>query len=85
MLDDLNITSPDQIWSGDETGVQNMPKEQLVVGEEGTPSVTQVSGEQGETSTILTFANAVGLQCPPINDHVISYACDSWNVKENSI
>ena len=40
MLDGLNITSPDQIWSGDETGVQNVPKEQLVVGEEGTPSVT---------------------------------------------
>ena len=45
VLDDLNITSPDQIWSGDETSVQNVPKEQLVVGEEGTPSVTQVSGE----------------------------------------
>ena len=69
MLDDLNITSPDQIWSGDETGVQNVPKEQLVVGEEGTPSVTQVSGEQGETSTILTFVNAVGLQCPPMVIH----------------
>ena len=32
---------------------------------EGTPTVTQVSGEQGETSTILTFVNVVGLVCPP--------------------
>ena len=66
MLDDLNITASDQIWSGDETDVQNIPKEQLVVGEEGTQSVTQVSGEQGKTSTILTFVNAVGLQYPPM-------------------
>ena len=26
------ITSPDQIWSGDETGVQNVPKEVKVLG-----------------------------------------------------
>ena len=52
MLDDLGITSPNQIWSVDENGVQNVPEEQMVVGEEGTPNVTQVSGEQGETSNI---------------------------------
>ena len=26
------ITSPDQIWSGDEMGVQNVPKEVKVIG-----------------------------------------------------
>ena len=78
MLDDLNITSPDQIWSGNETGVQNVPKEQLVVGEEGTPSVTQVSGEQGETSAILTFVNAVGLQCPPMVIHHGKHIQEYW-------
>ena len=28
VLKDLGINSPGQIWSGDETGVQNVPKEQ---------------------------------------------------------
>ena len=31
VLADLNITSPEQIWSGDETGVQNVPKEEFVL------------------------------------------------------
>ena len=78
MLDDLNITAPDQIWSGDETGVQNVPKEQLVVGEERTPSVIQVSGEQGETSTMLTFVNAIGLQCPPMVIHCGKHVQEYW-------
>ena len=38
VLKDLGINSPEQIWSGDETGVQNVPKEQLVVGATGTPA-----------------------------------------------
>ena len=32
VLKDLGINSPEQIWSGDETGVQNVPKEQSVLG-----------------------------------------------------
>ena len=32
ILKDLGINSPEQIWSGDETGVQNVPKEQSVLG-----------------------------------------------------
>ena len=78
VLEDLGITSPNQIWSGDETGVQNVPKEQMVVGEEGTPTVTQVSGEQGETSTILTFVNAVSLVCPPIVIHHGQHVQEYW-------
>ena len=50
-------------------GYKMLPKEQMVVGEEGTPTLTQVSGEQDETSTILTFVNAVGLVCPPMIIH----------------
>ena len=69
VLKDLEINSPEQIWSGDETGVQNVPKEQLVVGATGTPASQTVSGEQGETSTILSSVNAVGLVCPPMVIH----------------
>ena len=69
VLKDLGINSPEQIWSGDETGVQNVPKEQLVVGATGTPANQTVSDEQGETSTILSFVNGVGLVCPPMVIH----------------
>ena len=78
VLEDLGITFPNQIWSGDETGVQNVPKEQMVVGEEGTPTLTQVSGGQGETSTILTFVNAIGLVCPPMVIHHGQHVQEYW-------
>ena len=69
VLKDLGINSLEQMWSGDETGIQNVPKEQLVVGATGTPATQTVSGEQGETSTILPFVNSVGLVCPPMVIH----------------
>ena len=46
VLKDLGINSPKQIWSGEETGVQNVPKKQLVVGATGTPANQTVSGKQ---------------------------------------
>ena len=55
VLKDLGINSPEQIWSGDKSGVQNVPKVELVIGATGTPAHQTVSGEQGETSTILSF------------------------------
>ena len=69
VLKDLGINSPEQIWSGDETGVQNVPKEQLVIGATGTPAHQTVSGEQGETSTILSFVSGVGKICLPMVIH----------------
>ena len=66
---DLGISSPEQIWSGDETSVENVPKEQLVVGATETPATQTVNGEQGETSTLLSFVNGVGLVCPTMAIH----------------
>ena len=40
-----------------------------MVGATGTPASQTVSGEQGETSTILSFVNGVGLVCPPMVIH----------------
>ena len=57
VLNDLNINSPEQIWSGDETGVQNVPKEEVVLCVKGKKAYQTVAAEQGETSTILTFVN----------------------------
>ena len=31
VLHDLGINSPEQIWSGDESGIQNVPKEKNVL------------------------------------------------------
>ena len=52
---EVGIVSPGQIWSGDETGVQNVPKEIKVLGIKNIRTFQQVSSEQGETSTILSF------------------------------
>ena len=67
--DTAGIISPDQIWSGDETGVQNVPKEVKVLGVKHIRTFQQVSSEQGETSTILSFVSAGGKVCPPLVIH----------------
>ena len=67
--DKFDILSPCQIWSGDETGVQNVPKEVKVLGCKNTRTFQQVSGEQGETSTVLTFVNTAGQSVPPLIIH----------------
>ena len=75
------ITSPEQIWSGDETGVQNVPKEVKVVGMKKIRTFQQVAAEQGETSTILTFVNACGDVVPPMVIHKAARVQESWKVK----
>ena len=61
----FGILSPCQIWSRDETGIQNVPKEVKVLGCKNIRTFQQVSGEQGEMSTVLTFVNATGQSVPP--------------------
>ena len=75
------ITSPSQIWSGDETGIQNIPKEVKVVGAKNIRTFQQVVSEQGETSIILTFINACGDVVPPMVIHKAARVQDSWKVK----
>ena len=68
-MKNLGIVSPEQMWSGDETGVQNVPKEDRFLGKVKKPLVNQVPANQGETSTVFTFDNAVGRVCPPMVIH----------------
>ena len=77
----FQITSPSQIWSGDETGIQNIPKEVKVVGAKNIRTFQQVAPEQGETSTILTFINACRDVVPPMVIHKAARVQDSWKVK----
>ena len=66
---EVGIVSPAQIWSGDKTGVQNVPKEIKVLGVKNIRTFQQVLSEQGETSTILSFVNTLGNVVPPMIIH----------------
>ena len=77
----VDITSPEQIWSGDETGIQNVLKEIKVLGYKKIRTFQQVSSEQGETSTVLSFISAVGNLVPPLVIHNRQHVQDSWKIK----
>ena len=74
----LGIVSPEQIWSGNETGVQNVPKEDKFLGEVKKPLVNQVPADPGETSTVLTFVNTVGRVSPPMVIHKGQHVQREW-------
>ena len=48
VLADLGINSPEQIWSGDETGIQNVPNEEVVVCVKGKKAYQTVAVDQGK-------------------------------------
>ena len=75
------ITSLDQIWSGDKTGVQNVPKEVKVLGLKNILCFQQVSAEQGEASTILSFISTAGNVVPPMVLHKGVQVQDTWKLK----
>ena len=69
VLYDFQITSLVQIWSGDETGVQNVPKEEKVLCQKCKPAYQTVGADQGETSMVLTFVNGVANIIPAMLLH----------------
>ena len=79
--DTAGIISPDQIWSGDETRVQNVLKEVKVLGVKHIKTFQQVSSEQGETSTILSFVSGRGKVCPPLVIHKGQRVQEIWHMK----
>ena len=79
--DTAGIISPDKIWSGDETGIQNVPKEVKVLGMKHIRTFQQVSSEQGETSTVLSFVSAGGKVCPPLVIHKGQRVQETWRLK----
>ena len=64
IMDTCNITTPHQIWSGDETGIQNVPKEIKVLGMKKIRTFQQVSAEQGETSTMFILCECSWTSVP---------------------
>ena len=69
VLADLGMNSPEQIWSGDETGIQNVPKEEVVVCVKWKKVYQTVAKDQGDTSSILTFVGGVGKVIPAMVIH----------------
>ena len=78
IVKDYCIESPMTIWNYEESTVQDIPKEQEVLGvtKEKTSNVT--SKEQGETSNILTFANACGQVFPLLVIHKGGCVSNTW-------
>ena len=64
VLQKLHIESLEYIRSGNKTRVQTVHKEEFYLGEVNEPMYSTVSADQGETSTVLSFVNAVGHVCP---------------------
>ena len=80
--DKCGIVCPSQIWSGDETGVQNVPKEVKVLGAKRIRTFQQVSKEQGETTSILTFVNGYRQVVPPMVIQKGARVQDTWHLKK---
>ena len=78
VLSNLNIGNPQQIWNCDKSKCQDVPKEDEVTCKTGVPQYCTVPKGQGETSTILTFANAVGLAVPPLIIYKGGKVSDTW-------
>ena len=77
-LKSCGINSPSQVWSGDETGVQSVPKEKKVVAVKKVKAYQQVSAEQGETSSVLTFVSGEGKVVPPMIIHKGERVQENW-------
>ena len=55
-----------QIWKIDGTGLSHVPKERVVIGVIGEHTSQTVAGEQGELTTLLTYASAGVPSTPPM-------------------
>ena len=60
LLKMFKIESSTNIWNTDKSGVQDVLKEEEVIGVTGEKAHTMSPKEQGETTTVLTFLNACG-------------------------
>ena len=57
---------PNNIWNIDESGVQDVPRSQKVIGVKGEHAFQTVSGDKGQTTTVVTYINAGGMVVPPM-------------------
>jgi hypothetical protein len=92
IVNQLEINNGSNIWNVDETGLQNVPKQVMVLGKPRQKAYTIVSGDKGVTTTLLTYGCASGLVCPPMiifkggkNVHrdIIEAAPRNWVIRQS--
>ena len=66
------------IWNTDESRVQDVPKEEQVIGVTGEKAHTMSPKEQGKTTTVLTFANTCGQVFPLLVIFKGTRVSDAW-------
>ena len=69
---------PNNIWNIDESGVQDVPKTQKVIGIKGECAFQTVCEDKGQTSTVLTYISAGGIVVPPMVLFKAACVKDKW-------
>jgi hypothetical protein len=60
------LDKPGHIYNMDESGFQMNPRPDTVISEKGSPTLYQIiSGEKGETISVIACCNAEGCFIPP--------------------
>ena len=77
-LKQFNIKNPMHIWNTDESGIQDILKEEKAIGVVGEKVHMMSPKEQGETTTILMFANAHGQVFPLLVIFKGTKVSDAW-------
>ena len=70
---------PNCLWNIDECEMQHVPEQEEVIGVVNEPAFQLVSGEKGQTTTILTFVSASGLKTPPMTIFKVAKAQKEWH------
>ena len=78
LLNIFDIENPMNIWNCDESRVQDVPKEEHIIGVTREKAHTMSPKEQGETTTVLTFKNACGQVFPPLVIFKGAKVNDAW-------
>ena len=79
---EVGIVSPGQIWSGDETGVQNVPKEIKVLGIKNIRTFQQVSSDKARHLPFSHLLTPWGMLSPPLLIiHKGQRVQDTWKIK----
>ena len=68
------------IWNIDESGVQDVPKTQKVIGIKAECAFQTVSDDKGQTSTVVTHIIAGGIVVPPMVLFKAARVKDQWRV-----
>ena len=79
LLNVFKIEKPMNIWNTDESSIQDIPKAEEVIRATGKKAHIMSLKEQGETTTVLTFANACGQVFPPLAIFKGSKVSDAWH------